>query len=217
MRYILMDMDGTICDSARGILNAFKYSLDCLGLEAPDPDTLRSFLGPPLRDSYSRYFNLSGERLELAVAKYRERYIPAGMLENDLYPGIAALIKDLKADGRKIMLATGKVQDQAETILKHFDLLEYFDFVAGCELDGRRSYKDEIIDYALDNIGASDKKADAVMVGDRYHDITGAAKAGVKSIGVLYGYGTRGELEEHGADYIAASVEELRALLWNCK
>ena len=212
-KYILMDMDGMICDSARGILTSIKYSLDYLGIET-DLELLRPFLGPPIRDSYKKAFNLEGEKLELAVAKYRERYIPIGMFENDLYPGIYDLIRDLKSDGRIIILATGKVGDQAEQILKHFDLYKYFDFVAGCEFDGTRSYKHEIIEYALENIGALDKKGHAVMIGDRYHDITGAAKAGVASIGVLYGYGSREELEEHSADYLVESVEQLRELLF---
>jgi phosphoglycolate phosphatase len=223
-KYILMDMDGMICDSARGILTSLKYSLDSLGIKTPDIETLRPFLGPPIRVSYNKLFNLEGERLELAVAKYREHYIPTGMFINDLYPGIAKLIQDLKADGRIIMLATGKVHDQAEQILAHFDLLKYFDFVAGCELDGTRSYKHEIINYALENISAQpvgdavlsvpQMKKSAVMIGDRYHDIAGAAKAGVASIGVLYGYGTREELEEHKPDYLAENVEELRELLF---
>ena len=208
-----MDMDGTICDSARGILNSVEYSLDYLGIATPDYDTLRAFLGPPIRVSYKNMFGLDGEELEAAVAKYRERYVPIGMFENDLYHGISDLIKDLKADGRKLSLATGKVQSMAADILEHFDLLQYFDFVAGCELDGRRSFKHEIIDYALDNLGAFDQKERAVMIGDRYHDIVGAAKSGVVSIGVLYGYGTREEIEEHSADYIAASVDELRSIL----
>jgi len=213
--YILMDMDGTICDSARGILNSLRYSLDYLGITVPDDDTLRAFLGPPIRVSYKNLFGLEGEKLETAVAKYRERYVPIGMFENDLYPGIADLIKDLKADGRKLSLATGKVHSMAADILEHFGLLQYFDFVAGCELDGRRSFKSEIIDYALEYLGAlgSVEKGRAVMIGDRYHDIVGAAESGVKSIGVLYGYGTREEIEEHGADYTAASVDELRGIL----
>jgi len=212
-KYILMDMDGMICDSARGIINSAKYSLEAVGAEIPDVD-FRLFLGPPIRDSYRKLFKLEGEKLELAVAKYRERYVPIGMFENDLYPGIYDLIRDLKSDGRIIILATGKVGDQAEQILKHFDLYKYFDFVAGCELDGTRSYKHEIIEYALENIAALDKKGHAVMIGDRYHDITGAAKAGVASIGVLYGYGSREELEEHSADYLVESVEQLRELLF---
>ena len=95
-KYILMDMDGMICDSARGILNSLRYSLGELGIETPDIETLRPFLGPPIRESYKKLFNLEGEKLELAVAKYRERYIPVGLYENDLYPGIYDLIKDLK-------------------------------------------------------------------------------------------------------------------------
>lgn len=212
-KYILMDMDGMICDSARGILTSLKYALDSLRIETPDLSGFTQFLGPPIRDSFRKHFNLEGEQLEEAVAKYRERYIPIGMFENDLYPGIYDLIKDLKADGRKIILATGKVHDMAAKILEHFDLLKYFDFVAGCELDGSRSYKNEIIEYALENMDALHEKEKVVMIGDRYHDISGAAKAGIASVGVLYGYGTREELEEHNADYIVESVAELRALL----
>jgi len=212
-KYILIDMDGVVCDSARGILSSLKYSLEQLGIETPDLETLRPFLGPPIRVSYNKIFNLEGEKLELAVAKYRERYIPVGMFENDLYPGIYELLRDLKSDGRIIGLATGKVHDQATQILKHFGLLEYFDFVAGCELDGTRSFKHEIIDYALENLDATDKKDSAVMIGDRYHDIVGAAKVNVASVGVLYGYGTREELEAHNPNYIAESVAQLRELL----
>ena len=211
-KYILFDMDGTICDSARGILKSVQYSLDYLGIKTPDIETLRPFLGPPIRESYRQAFNLEGEELEIAVAKYRERYIPVGMFENDLYPGIYELIRDLKSDGRIIILATGKVHDQAEQILKHFDLLKYFDFVSGCELDGTRSHKHEIIEYALENTGG--EKSSAVMLGDRYHDIVGAAKTGVASIGVLYGYCTREEIAAHNPDYTAETVEDLRGLFF---
>ena len=217
-KYILIDMDGVVCDSARGILNSARYSLEAVGLEIPDVD-LRAFLGPPIRDSYRTLFGLDNEeKLELAVAKYRERYVPTGMFENDLYPGIYELIRDLKADGRTISLATGKVHGMAVQILEHFGLLRYFDFVAGCELDGTRSYKHEIIDYALENLAAQpgdvpQMKKSAVMIGDRWHDIAGAAKAGVASVGVLYGYGTREELEAHKPDYLAGSVDDLRKLL----
>ena len=211
-KYILFDMDGTICDSARGILKSLQYSLDYMNIKIPDIETLKPFLGPPIRESYRQAFNLEGEELEIAVAKFRERYIPIGMFENDLYPGIYELIRDLKSEGRSIILATGKVYDQAEQILNHFDLLKYFDFVSGCEIDGTRSHKHEIIDYALDNMGV--EKSSAVMVGDRYHDIVGAAKTGIASIGVLYGYGTREEIAAHGPDYTAETVEQLRELLY---
>jgi phosphoglycolate phosphatase len=216
-KYILLDMDGTICDSGRGIINSITYALDSLGIEIPDLTDFKQFLGPPIRDSFRKHFShLDGDKIEEVVAKYRERYVPIGMYENDLYPGISELIKDLKADGRTIILATGKVQDTAEDILKHFDLMQYFDLTAGCELDGTRSYKHEIIHYALEKLGALHEKKSAVMIGDRHYDITGAAKTGITSVGVLYGYGTREELAEHGADYIAESVADLRKLLGTC-
>jgi phosphoglycolate phosphatase len=208
-----MDMDGTICDSARGILNSLKYALESFGIYVPDIDKFKAFLGPPIRDSFRKHFNFEGEELEKIVAKYRERFVPVGMYENDLYPGIADLLKDLKDSGKTVVLATAKVQSMAQSILEHFGIPQYFDFVSGSEMDGTRSYKNEIILHALEHFSALDKKDRAVMVGDRNHDINGAAKAGIKSVGVLYGYGSREELEECKADYIVRDVAEFREFL----
>ena len=212
MQYILFDMDGTLCDSARGIINAARYALERCEIAVGDVD-LRQILGPPLRDSFGRMFGLDGERLEKVVAAYREHYFSIGMYENDLYPGVADLVCDLHDDGRVLALATGKVGSLATDILRHFELASYFAFVAGCELDGRRSHKCEVIEYALENLGATGKKADTVMVGDRHLDIEGAARACVTSVGVLYGYGTRAEIEACRPDYIAESVEALRNIV----
>jgi phosphoglycolate phosphatase len=131
------------------------------------------------------------------------------MFDNTLYPGIKELLKSLKASGKTVILATSKVEKYAREILEHFNLLEYFDFTSGAEADGRRSDKAEVILHALKQCGAAPEEA--VMIGDRHHDINGAAKAGIESVGVLYGYG--GEKELEAADHIVKDAGELLELL----
>jgi phosphoglycolate phosphatase len=216
-KYILFDMDGTITDSKPGILRSMQYAMKSFGVEIKDGELndYSFMLGPPLRDSVrviKERFGINGSE-EAAVAKYREYYIQKGMFENTLYPGIPELLKDLKDAGKTVILATSKVEKYARQILEHFELLKYFDFTSGAELDGRRSDKTEVILHALGHFKIlSDKeKAKAVMIGDRHHDINGAAKAGIESIGVLYGYG--GAEEFARADHTANNADELAGLL----
>jgi len=221
-KYILFDLDGTVTDSKRGILKSMQYALKSFGVEIKDEElsSYSFFLGPPLRDSFEilkNRFGLRAKDTETAVAKYREYFVPRGMFENDLYPGIENLLEKLKNQGKIVILATSKVEMYAERILEHFDISKYFDIIAGSELDGRRSKKCDVILYALEQCKAlsDEEKAKAAMVGDRNHDIIGAAQAGIDSVGVLYGYGSREELieGEYEADYIVKDVDELSALL----
>ena len=218
-KYILFDMDGTITDSKPGILKSVQYAMKSFGVAITDEelDSYSFFLGPPLRDSFKIIRERFGLNIseEEAVAKYREYYIPEGMFDNTVYPGVGELLKNLKDSGKIIILATSKAEKYAREILEHFDLLKYFDFTAGAELDGRRSDKTEVISHALAyfNIISSEEKAQAIMIGDREHDIAGAKKAGIESAGVLYGYGSKEELELAGADHIVKSVDELTKLL----
>jgi len=221
-KYILFDLDGTVTDSKRGILKSMQYALKSFGAEIKDEelDSYSFFLGPPLRDSFNvlkNRFGLPEKDTELAVEKYREYFVPKGMFENDLYPGIETLLKNLKESGKTVILATSKVEAYAKRILEYFNILKYFDITAGSELDGRRSKKSEVILYALAQCRAlpDEEKAKSVMVGDRNHDIIGAAQAGIDSIGVLYGYGSREELTggEYKADYTVKDVGELSDLL----
>jgi len=219
-QYILFDMDGTITDSKPGILKSMQYAVKSFGIDIKDEelDSYSFFLGPPLRDNFKQIWNFSDADAELAAEKYREYYVPKGMYDNILYPGISDLLKNLKNSGKTVILATSKAEKYAREILEHFSILQYFDFVAGANLDGSRSNKAEVISSALEHFGiVSDKdKAKAVMIGDRSHDITGAVKTGIKSVGVLYGYGSIEELlfDEHAAaDYIACDVDELTKLL----
>ena len=218
-QYILFDLDGTITDSKPGILKSMQYAMKNFGIGIKDEelDSYSFFLGPPLRDSFRKGFNLNDEEAEKAVAKYREYFVPKGMFDNILYPGISDLLKNLKISGKTVILATSKPEIYARQILEHFGLLKYFDFTAGDALDGSRAGKDKAILRGLEhfNIISSEEKAKAVMIGDRNHDIIGAAKTGIESVGVLYGYGSEEELTsgEYRADYIVRDITELSELL----
>jgi len=210
-KYILFDLDGTLTDPKEGITRSVQYSLRHFGIEENDLDGLTRFIGPPLRESFGR-LGLSSGDFETAVAKYREYYSERGIYENALYDRIDELLHGLRDRGRTLAVATSKATVYAVRVLEHFDILKYFSFVAGSELDGRRSDKGEVIHYALEELKVTGFE-NAVMVGDREHDIIGAKNAGIMSVGVLYGYGGRAELEEAGADYIVRDIGELAGLL----
>ena len=207
MKYILFDLDGTITDSQEGIKNSVEYALKHFNLEVKDRAELNKHIGPPLRQSFMEFAGLSETDSHMAMTKYREYYGPKGIFENKVYNGISELLEKLKTEGKKIILATSKPWIYAEIILEHFDLKKYFDFVAGSELNGVRTKKADVIAYAVEKYKIP--VSDAVMVGDREHDISGAKENNVKTIGVLYGFGSRQELESAGADYIAENVENI--------
>ena len=207
MKYILFDLDGTITDSQEGIKNSVEYALKHFNLEVKDRAELNKYIGLPLRQSFMEFAGLSETDSHMAMTKYREYYGPKGIFENKVYNGISELLEKLKTEGKKIILATSKPWIYAEIILEHFDLKKYFDFVAGSELNGVRTKKADVIAYAVEKYKIP--VSDAVMVGDREHDISGAKENNVKTIGVLYGFGSRQELESAGADYIAENVENI--------
>ncbi|MDD2417725.1 MAG: HAD family hydrolase [Oscillospiraceae bacterium] len=211
-KYVLLDLDGTLTDPALGITNSVIYSLRKFNIEVEDRKELYSFIGPPLTDSYMKYFGFSEEEALKAIDYYREYYKDKGIYENAVYNGVIDLLKVLKDKGKMLILATSKPEVFAKRILVHFEMEKYFDFVAGSNLDGTRVKKDEVISYALKSCNISDL-SDAVMIGDREHDIIGAKKTGLHSIGVLYGYGTKEELENAGADLIAQRVEDIEGLI----
>ena len=211
-QYLLFDLDGTITDSQLGITRSAAYALERFGIHIDDPASLTFFVGPPLHDTFMQKYGFSDEDATEAVAVYREYYRDKGIFENEVYPGIPELLRDLKAAGRTVILATSKPAVFARRILDYFSLSQYFDYLSGCELDGTRSKKDEVIEYALELAGITDR-SQCVMIGDREHDIIGAGKTSLASLGVLYGYGDRTELEAAGADVIAKDVDELRSIL----
>lgn len=207
--YILFDLDGTLTDPKEGITKSVAYALEYFGIEVENLDSLCKFIGPPLKESFEKYFGID---VDIGVEKYRERFCETGLYENVEYEGIAELLSTLKDNGKTLMIATSKPHIYASKILEHFDLIKYFSFVSGSEMDGVRTDKAEVIAYALNENGIEDRFK-VLMIGDREHDIIGANKNGVDSVGVLYGYGCREEFEENHAAYIVETVEELKKLL----
>ncbi|MDD3164840.1 MAG: HAD hydrolase-like protein [Oscillospiraceae bacterium] len=210
--FVLFDLDGTITDSAPGILAAARYALAQFGITEPDDAVMLQYIGPPLPDSFETYHGLSPQDARTALAHYRTYYAAQGIFQCALYPGIRALLRDLSQAGMRVVLATSKPEPFARQILAHFDILQYFSFVCGNTMDETRTSKAQVLaeiaahypDLCPEN---------AVMVGDRRFDCEGAQSAGIPAIGVLYGFGSRDELQKAGAYAFAETVEALRHVL----
>lgn len=212
-RTLLFDLDGTLTNPKEGITKSAAYALSHFGIHV-DPDDLVKVIGPPLLYSFKTYFGMSDTDAERAKDYYRDRFSTVGIFENLPYEGMDALLKDLSDAGYRMIVATAKPTVYAVKILENFGYDSYFSAVIGAELSGARSEKDEIIAEALRSQGIRDKEG-CLMIGDREYDIMGARKNGIDSAGVLYGFGTRQELENAGATYIVESVDALRQLLLN--
>ena len=209
---ILFDLDGTLTDPKAGITKSVAYALDFFGIKTEDLDDLCCFIGPPLKDSFMNYRGLCEADAITAIEKYREYFKDTGLFENEIYNGIEGMLQKLSAAGRHLVVATSKPKIFADRILEYFKIAQYFKVVCGSELDGTRSKKSEVIQYALEKAGVTDLDK-AVMVGDREHDVIGANQAGIPCVGVLYGYGSREEFEKAGAALIVESVEALAEAL----
>lgn len=207
-KYILFDLDGTLTDPKLGITKSVAYALKSYGIQVDDLDSLQKFIGPPLQESFVKYYGFSEEQGAEAVEKYREYFKPYGIYENKVYDGVENMLAELVKCGKKVILATSKPTVFANVILEYFHLDKYFTCAVGSELDGSRVKKGEVITEALRQAGVTDKSL-AVMIGDREHDILGAKENGIDSIGVLYGYGDRAEHDTAGAGIIVESVEAL--------
>lgn len=210
--YVLFDLDGTVTDPEEGITKSVQYALQHFSIEVQERRELYKFIGPPLKDSFMEFYGFTEQQAGEALLKYRERFEVTGWRENVVYDGMEKLLRHLRRRGKRIMLATSKPEVFAEQILVYFGLRDYFDFVGGASLDGRRNYKADVIRYVLDANGISSREK-VVMVGDRKFDILGAKEFGLETVGVLYGYGDREELTTAGADHLVGSVAELEALL----
>ncbi len=214
-RYILFDLDGTLTDPKVGITTCVQYALKDFGIEEDDLDKLEPFIGPPLKDSFIKYYDMTEEQAEKAIAKYRERFQDTGIFENELYGGIHDLLRTLKAGGMHLAVASSKPTVYVERILKHFKIDKYFEVVVGSELSGERVEKPQVIQAVLHQFfpGGQPRYDEVYMVGDRKFDVEGARTFRIETVGVTYGYGSREELEEARADHIVDSVMELKKLL----
>lgn len=211
-QYILFDLDGTLTESAPGIINSLKYALEHLGVQDYDKAILDKFIGPPLAVSFEKFFGFKGKKCNNAIKIYREYFSERGLFENSVYPGIEDMLAQLKSAGLSLAVATSKPEVFARRILDKFGLSGYFKVICGIPLDNEHMTKAQVIERTMSELGVTDKQA-ALMVGDRDYDVAGAHQNGIKCLGVTYGYGSQEELERAGAEYIAASTADAAELM----
>ncbi len=211
-RYLLFDLDGTLTDPALGITRSVQYALRRFGINEPDLTKLYRFIGPPLLDSFQEFYGLSAEQSREAIAAYREYYAVTGIYENTVYEGIPALLRDARRAGYRVIMATSKPEMYACRLMQHFGLTEHFTCIAGADMGEKRADKAAVIRRAMELEGLHDP-SEAVMIGDRRFDMEGGHALGMHTVGVLYGYGDEEELTAARAEALAATVEELRAII----
>lgn len=206
---VLFDLDGTLTDSGEGIINCAVFAMERLGIPVPPREKLGVFVGPPLWDTF-RQFGVPSDRVDEAVEIFRSRYVPIGKFENTPYPGIRETLEALRAQGRKLYVATSKPEVTAREILEHFDLSRYFAEICGATVDKTRTSKEDVIAYLL-SLDAC--RENSVMVGDTAFDVIGAAAHGIPTIGAAWGYGKTEDMVSAGAAAIARSPEDLLRII----
>jgi phosphoglycolate phosphatase len=213
MPALLFDLDGTLTDPKPGITRSIAHALECMGRDSPPLDELAFAIGPPLRRSLARLLGDDSPALvEQALAHYRERFGEIGLFENEVYPGIAETLAQLRGEGMALFVATSKPRIYAARIVEHFGLAVHFDAVHGCELDGTREDKRHLLAHLV-RVHGIDR---AMMIGDRGADMVAARHHGLHALGVTYGYGSADELLAAGAQQLAASPTDIAgiALSW---
>ncbi len=216
-QYVLFDLDGTLTDPKEGITKSVQYALRSFNIDEPDLDKLEPFIGPPLRDSFRDFYGIDGEDTEKAVTVFRERFETKGINENQIYPGMAQLLHDLKERGVMLAIASSKPQEFVHIVLRNFGIEDCFSVIVGCEKDGTRDTKIEVLTESLAQLkkkaGRRFKVEKTLMVGDRKFDVEASKQLGIASAAVTYGYAPEGELEACGPDYMADSVEQLEEII----
>lgn len=215
MKYknILFDLDGTLTNPKEGITNSVAYALNHYGIEVKNRDELIPFIGPPLYDSFMKYYGFDRKKAEEAVEVYREYFRPTGIFENYAYDGVQEMLKKLKALGYTLAVASSKPEEFVKQITKKFSLDGFFDEQIGSTMDGSLIKKVDVINEAVRRLGI--KRAETVMVGDKSHDVIGARLAGMDCIAVRWGFAAKGELEAESPVFIAETVSELYDYLRN--
>ena len=205
--HLFFDLDGTLTDSRPGIINGMRYAMAAMGLAVPEEHALLRFIGPPTHDAFRELLSSSDPDLNArAIGIYRERYAKVGLYENSVYPGVAEGLSALAEAGATLFVVTSKPEVFANQIIDHFELRRHFKHVYGSELSGERSNKGDLIAHVLTCERLTNEPW---MIGDRLHDIRGAKLNALRSAGVLWGYGSRDELAEAGADALFAAMPEL--------
>ena len=207
--YVIFDFDGTVTDTGEGILKSLQYSFEQMGDSVPDLSDLKKFIGPPIHYSFVTFYGVKEEDVPKYIEKYRERYRKIGIYECCLYDGMLDTLKTLRENGVKLGIASSKPIKLVYDVMEYLRLTEYFDAVVGTQFDdSNHPGKTDLVLQSMEKLGDKDKKR-TLMVGDRFFDIDGAAGAGVDSVGVTYGYGSREEFMEHNATYIVDSPKDI--------
>ena len=206
---LLFDLDGTLTDSSVGITLCLQHAIVRMGGQPPPAHELTRFIGPPLRSTFCELLATEDPvRLAAAIDHYRERFAGVGMFENAVYADVPPALDTLRARGHRLWVVTSKPEVYARTIVAHFGLEHHFAGMYGSELSGERTDKGDLIAHVLERQRLA--REQVWMIGDRAHDVIGGRRNGVRTMGVLWGYGSETELREAGADAIVASIEDLR-------
>jgi phosphoglycolate phosphatase len=214
-KIVIFDLDGTLTDSRPGILRSTRYALQRLNEESgpahliPEDSALDYMIGPPLRDTFAKL--VGADHVEALLAFYRERYTSIGLLENAVFDGVPEALEALRAAGRRLFVATSKNEGDARRILAHFELTKFFADIYGAQNDGGRAIKSDLLNFLLARERIKPSGADVAMVGDRKYDVLGAKAVGISAIGAMWGYGSREELSEAGADCLVATPRQIPA------
>lgn len=211
--YLFWDLDGTLTDPGIGITNSVMYALRKFGIEVGERSELFAFIGPPLMESFKKYYGFDEKTAELAVSYYREYFGVKGLFENEVYEGIPEFLEKCVKQGIKLVLATSKPEHYAVQIMEHFDLAKYFHCMCGSRLDAGYETKADVIRDAFCRCNIEDKSK-VLMIGDRMHDICGAKECGIACAAVLWGYGSREEFQEYGADYVVENLDGLEIFVY---
>lgn len=210
---VIFDFDGTVADTGKGIFGSIRYALNACSLPQLDEKSLRTFIGPPLHDSFKRECGADDEMCVKLVAKYRESYAVKGIFEFELYPGMEELLKKLKAEGIVTGIASSKPEDFINIILNNTRLNKYFDLTSGSDPRYVESDKTEIVKKCIQKMKLPENSK-ILMVGDRFYDIVGAHNAGIECAAVLFGYGNPEEFKKYKAEYIVKDVNELKNIIF---
>ena len=211
--YVIFDFDGTVADTGEGILKSLQYSFTAMGDPAPDLSDLKKFIGPPVYYSYTTFYGVSEDMVDLYVKKYRERYSEKGIYESKVYDGMIEFINALKENNIKVGIASSKPERLIYAVADYLEITDLFDVIVGVKSDNsKHSSKAGLITQAMEDMGATDKSK-VLMVGDRMFDIDGAHEAGIKCCGALWGFGCEDEFKEHNAEFIVSEPTEIINLI----
>ena len=208
-KYIFFDFDGTLTESGPGIKHGVAVAVkNILGIEENRDDVMQSFIGPPLMQRFMEVYGVDRDTALILQTDYRRYYSEKGVYENEVYDGVPEMLAALRERGFILVLTTSKPYQYVDLLMDYFDLGKYFDFISSADIENGRSSKIQVLEHALEALSITDR-SEVILIGDRMYDADGACEAGIDCMGVLYGYGSREELETHGVKYIAETVEDI--------